>query len=166
MKKITLLCLLAFGLQCTVSASQLAENARQALLINISNNYQDLPAELKGLNTADFLKITPAEIKERTGHKLSLREAIQLRVAQKAFKKALTQEEEGPAGNNKSQLTALILAMLLGFLGIHRFYLGHIGLGILQLLTCGGCLIWYIIDVFRIADGTLKPKKGEYDPKL
>ena len=64
----------------------------------------------------------------------------------------------------KSKIVALILSIFLGELGIDRFYLGYIGLGILKLITCGGFGIWYLIDIILIATGKLKPKDGsEYE---
>ena len=66
----------------------------------------------------------------------------------------------------KSQLIALILSILLGGLAIDRFYLGHIGTGILKLITFGGFGIWYIIDIILIATGDLEPKNGSYDETL
>lgn len=62
----------------------------------------------------------------------------------------------------KSRKTALILAALpwTGFLGIDRFYLGYIGLGILKFLTAGGCLVLYVIDIVKIARGTMLDKYG------
>ena len=60
----------------------------------------------------------------------------------------------------KNKTTALILAVLVGGLGIDRFYLGYTGLGILKLLT-GGCFgIMWIIDIINIANGSLKPADG------
>lgn len=61
----------------------------------------------------------------------------------------------------KSKTTALILSILLGELGIDRFYLGYTGLGILKLLTFGGCGIWWIIDIISIATGKMTTKDGQ-----
>jgi len=63
----------------------------------------------------------------------------------------------------KSQLTALLICIFVGVLGIHRFYLGYTGIGIIQLLTLGGCGIWALIDLIMIITGDLKPNGGEYD---
>lgn len=60
----------------------------------------------------------------------------------------------------KSHTTAIILSVLLGGLGIDRFYLGYTGLGVLKLLT-GGCFgILYIIDIVNIATKKLQPEDG------
>lgn len=69
------------------------------------------------------------------------------------------------AGGEKSQLVALLLVIFVGIIGIHRFYLGYIGIGIIQLLTLGGCGIWALIDLIRIITGDLKPKNGSYSEK-
>ena len=69
-------------------------------------------------------------------------------------------------GGDKSQVTALLLVIFLGGLGIHRFYLGYTWQGIVQLLTLGGLGIWTLIDLVRIITGDLKPKDGEYTKKL
>lgn len=64
----------------------------------------------------------------------------------------------------KNKTTALILSILVGGLGVDRFYLGYIRLGVLKLLT-GGCFgILYIIDIINIATGKLGPADGSaYD---
>ena len=56
----------------------------------------------------------------------------------------------------KSKLTAILLCFFLGSLGIHRFYLGYTIIGVIQLLTFGGLLIWVIVDLIRLIIGSLK----------
>jgi hypothetical protein len=56
----------------------------------------------------------------------------------------------------KDPMTSLILSILVGSLGVDRFYLGDIGLGVGKLLTCGGAYIWWLIDIFLIQDATKK----------
>jgi TM2 domain-containing membrane protein YozV len=91
-------------------------------------------------------------------------------IAAKQAKKALrhpdtlTSAKHTMAGDN--QLVALLLCFFLGGLGVHRFYLGYIWQGVVQLLTAGGCGIWVLIDFIRIILGTLKPKDGEYSTTL
>jgi|RhiMetdeSRZDD1v2_1073273.scaffolds.fasta_scaffold02084_20 TM2 domain-containing membrane protein YozV len=108
--------------------------------------------ELKGI--AEDLK----------GSKLNLKEKIALKLfGKKISSKATT---SAPYAGGKSQVIALILVLLVGGLGIHRFYLGYTWQGIVQLLTLGGCGIWSLIDLIRIIVGTLKPKDGEYETTL
>ncbi len=61
----------------------------------------------------------------------------------------------------KSWTTALILSILLGGLGVDRFYLGYTGLGILKLITGGGFGIWWLIDIILIATKKLNDAKGQ-----
>ena len=63
-------------------------------------------------------------------------------------------------GEQKSFVVAILLAIFVGTLGVDRFYLGYTGLGILKLITLGGCGIWAIVDLILIATGNLKDKSG------
>lgn len=54
----------------------------------------------------------------------------------------------------KNPVVSLILSIFLGEFGFDRFYIGNIGLGILKLLTGGGCGVWWLIDLFLIMEST------------
>lgn len=55
-----------------------------------------------------------------------------------------------PFDDRKSRLVAGLLGILLGGLGVHRFYLGYVGIGIAQILvtlfTCLAGWIWGLIE--------------------
>lgn len=53
-------------------------------------------------------------------------------------------------------LTTFLLCFFVGFLGIHRFYTGHMMVGFLQLATLGGCGMWSMTDFLTIATGTYR----------
>ena len=117
-----------------------------------------------GLTAEQFIQLTPNQIEKMTGQKMSFKETLALKKAQKQIKKSLKSDS---ANGPKSQIIALILVIVVGGLGIHRFYLGYVGIGIIQLLTGGGCGIWWIIDLIRIITGDLVPADGSsYDPTL
>ncbi|RKE19276.1 TM2 domain-containing protein [Streptomyces sp. TLI_171] len=61
---------------------------------------------------------------------------------------------QNPAQSDKSKVVAGLLQIFFGYLGIGRFYTGHVGMGIAQLLTCGGLGFWSLIDgiLFLVSD--------------
>ena len=60
----------------------------------------------------------------------------------------------------RSRLVALLFCVLLGWIGVHRFYVGKIGTGILMVVTIGGLGIWTLIDLILIAVGSFRDKEG------
>lgn len=62
--------------------------------------------------------------------------------------------------NMKSKMVTLALCLFVGYLGAHRFYLGKIGSGVAQLLTCGGLGIWWAVDLIMIALGKMTDSEG------
>jgi hypothetical protein len=66
----------------------------------------------------------------------------------------------GPPTSDRDFLSALLLSIFLGWLGIDRFYLGWTGLGVIKLLTVGGLGIWWIIDIILVATGNLRDRSG------
>lgn len=95
----------------------------------------------------------------------ALQEVMQQQQEEYASNAPTTQAPAAPQGG-KSQVVALILCIVVGGIGIHRFYLGYTWQGIVQLLTLGGCGIWSLIDLIRIITGDLQPKHGRYAKTL
>ena len=54
----------------------------------------------------------------------------------------------------KDPIVVLLISIFLGQFGIDRFYIGDTTMGVLKLITCGGCGIWTIIDWFMIMGNT------------
>lgn len=63
--------------------------------------------------------------------------------------------------SGKSRLVTLLLCFFLGLLGVHRFYVGKIGTGILMILTFGGLGVWVMIDLILILVGSFTDKEGK-----
>lgn len=62
---------------------------------------------------------------------------------------------------NSRWIITVILAIVIGGFGAHRFYAGKIGTGILMLITCGGCGIWYLIDIFTVCTEQFTDSDGK-----
>ena len=70
------------------------------------------------------------------------------------------QQQGMPMNSDKDWMTTLLLAILVGGLGVDRFYAGSIGLGILKLFTLGGCGLWALIDIIMIVTESYKDGNG------
>ena len=62
--------------------------------------------------------------------------------------------------SEKKWLTTLLICIFAGGIGDHRFYIGHMKIGVIQLLTFGGLGIWVLIDLIMIALGKFKDSDG------
>jgi TM2 domain-containing membrane protein YozV len=69
-----------------------------------------------------------------------------------ASKSTKSSGSTGEVGD-KSKLVAGLLALFLGNVGVHRFYLGYTGMGVAMLCTCGGCGFWSLIEAIMIFTG-------------
>ncbi|HWA34412.1 MAG TPA: TM2 domain-containing protein [Cyclobacteriaceae bacterium] len=133
-----------------------------------STGKQIIPSKAEGKAERNVTSPTISKEKKRELGK-------QLKTAIKDYKK---QSRDGSLaeGGDKNQLVALILAIFLGALGIHRFYIGRTGTALLQLLLfilglfliipLYALAVWVLIDIILIAMGNLTPKNGSYNPKL
>ena len=68
--------------------------------------------------------------------------------------------------NFKDPTVSLVLSVLVGGLGVDRFYIGDTGLGILKLITGGGLGVWWFVDLFVISNKTKKNNKKDLNETL
>jgi TM2 domain-containing membrane protein YozV len=61
-----------------------------------------------------------------------------------------------------SRLAAFLLCLFLGWLGVHRFYVGKVGTGLAMIFTLGGLGIWTLIDFILIIVGGFTDANGRY----
>lgn len=63
-------------------------------------------------------------------------------------------DNNGTVYSKRERMIALLLCLFLGYLGVHRFYVGKIGTGIIWLLTFGCFGIGVLVDIITIATGS------------
>ena len=60
----------------------------------------------------------------------------------------------------RARMVTFLPYLLIGYFGVHRFYVGKIGTGILMLVTFGGFGVWYVYDLILILFGSFRDKEG------
>ena len=114
------------------------------------------------------LKALKAIVTELKGSQLSVADKLALKLNHKNISNNLAAANSSAsyAGGSKSQLAAALLAFFLSGLVIHKFHLGYIWQGVVQLLPLDGLGIWALIDFIRILSSSFQPKYGGYDKTL
>ena len=67
--------------------------------------------------------------------------------------------------NSIDWLALFLLTFFVGVLGIHRFYVGKIGTGVLMLITLGGLGVWFLVDLILVVTGQFTNKDGQKIPR-
>lgn len=132
----------------------------EVVVVTPSVNVEKELAVVAERNAATEVVAKPVKAVKST--EMSKKSVVIAAATNNQVKKAATQQD----GPGKSQIIALVLCILVGPLGIHRFYLGYYMEGVLMLITVGGCGVWWIIDMVRIVTGDLQPVDGAYDETL
>jgi TM2 domain-containing membrane protein YozV len=135
-----------------VAEATSAHLAASALAYPVAKAHATVKAEAAAISESEKVQVTKLDRK-------AMRQEV---------KRQLAAAPKGTTAEGKSQVVAAVLCFFLGGLGVHDFYLGRVGKGILQiflsLILVGVILV--IIDFIRILIGTEKPKGGEYAKKI
>ena len=67
--------------------------------------------------------------------------------------------------NSIDWLALFLLTFFVGVLGIHRFYVGKMGTGVLMLITLGGLGVWFLVDLLLVVTGQFTNKDGQKIPR-
>ena len=67
--------------------------------------------------------------------------------------------------NSIDWLALFLLTFFVGVLGVHRFYVGKIGTGVLMLITLGGFGVWFLVDLILVVTGQFTNKDGQKIPR-
>lgn len=140
--------------------SQTAEKNTQ-LIINSPQRNEVIPE--KELKTEDFFKtqefknlnFVQKAIVKKAVKKIEKKQAKLERNAPEKSVKSQAAQGSGIPLSGQEQIIAILLCFFLGSFGIHRFYLGYTTIGVIQLLTAGGCGVWVLIDFIRLIIGDL-----------
>jgi TM2 domain-containing membrane protein YozV len=65
-----------------------------------------------------------------------------------------------PSSEQRDWLTMVLVCFFFGVFGVHRFYTGYRAIGVIQLLTAGGCGIWWAVDFLMILVGSYRDADG------
>jgi hypothetical protein len=135
-----------------------AENSLMAESTGVETTAVIATAEAK----SEIKKVKAIAAKQTFAQKVATKMAVKAaaKFAPAKVKKAVA-KNSGAGGYDDEILIAIILCVFVGSLGIHRFYLGYNLIGLLQLLTLGGCGIWTLIDFIRLITGDLDANTGD-----
>jgi len=64
--------------------------------------------------------------------------------------------------SEKGFVPTALLCFFLGSFGVHRFYVGKVGTGLLMLFTLGGLGVWTLVDLILIVCGKFSDEEGAW----
>lgn len=109
----------------------------------------------------DVVWIITREFRDSNGRRIARLNSDDRRVYHGAQSLHLSGTVRDETQSRCSRAVALILVLLLGMFGAHRFYVGRTGSAFAMLFTLGGLGIWWLIDIVIVVSGQLKDDQGK-----
>jgi hypothetical protein len=142
-------------------------NSDTGLNVTIQVSKRNSGQQLSELFSGDFFKVNIKQVdhKEKSSYDdvIQKEPAVYQNSSKETVEEVLLNNQalSLESGNEaKSWQTALLLCIFLGWLGVHRFYVGKAGTGLLMLFTLGGLGVWALIDFILICCGKFTDKQG------
>ena len=110
----------------------------------------------------DVVWIVTREFRDRQGRRIARINSLDRRAYTGGGMPHASGRERAGEVSHRSRAIALILTILLGLAGAHRFYLGRTSTALAMLFTLGGLGIWWLIDIVLVASGQLKDNEGKW----
>ena len=97
-------------------------------------------------------------MEDKKNEDLKRREEIEKEERVRSEIKDKIEKEKGIS--SKSRFALVLLVWFVGFLGVHRFYLGKIGTGLIMMFSFGGFGVWWLIDFILAISGSMEDGYG------
>lgn len=142
------------------NSAQTGKKSTQLIISNSQRNEVIPENQLKAedlFKTKEFknLNFVQKAVVKKAVEKIEKKQAKTKKNAPNQSIKSDAAQGSGIPLSSDEQIIAILLCFFLGGLGIHRFYLGYTTIGVIQLLTAGGCGVWVLIDFIRLIIGDL-----------
>jgi TM2 domain-containing membrane protein YozV len=171
-----------------VTSEKQVTNAKESVTMNFTVpvlSYASASPNIKGIRQEMSTGIHSVKLAEKSNEfelvsmKLNNQPSADLKMVTQSKAVLKLQKKLAASGPGKSQIVAAILCFLVGMFGVHRFYLGYTGTGILMLLLGLSLIIpiinlltgflltiWILVDLIRIVMGNMQPADGNYTETL